>query len=379
MRSLGDSLQSVCAAILVHVYLVISYITWPVYYVLQCPNGRLEAAQRVKIDRRPAGDRQDGVQDESVIYSRVGSNPIHFVTNCHTVDELFAESVRQYASSDCLGHRTVLNSSNSSKVPSQQLTRDVTVKKLSDYKWLTYNQVSRQVERIANVLTRTAREADSDKVLIFSETRYEWMIAAQACFRTGLTLITLYPSLGLEALSMSLAELDGLHVAFVSKDYRAKLEAINKMADGKIKHVVCFDEQHELISRKNNAINGSFHSFANWLDLGDDGGATEAVSVPTRSPSDVAVIIYTSGSTGKPKGVQLSHRNMVAVAKNLLFMGKYMGGPAHKYLAYLPLSHVGELSFEMIMIALGIPIGYGTPQTLTSTSPGLEPGHRVGL
>ena len=37
-------------------------------------------------------------------------------------------------------------------------------------------------------------------VALFAETRYEWIIAAQACFREDITLVTLYVTLGDEAI-----------------------------------------------------------------------------------------------------------------------------------------------------------------------------------
>lgn len=38
--------------------------------------------------------------------------------------------------------------------------------------------------------------------------------------------------------------------------------------------------------------------------------------------TDTAIIMYTSGSTGVPKGVILSHGNLIATIKVLLFMMK---------------------------------------------------------
>ena len=44
------------------------------------------------------------------------------------------------------------------------------------------------------------------------------------------------------------------------------------------------------------------------------------------------------------------------------------------YLAYLPLAHIFEITQEIIVLSLGIKVGYSTPATLTDTSPGILPG-----
>ncbi len=59
-------------------------------------------------------------------------------------------------------------------------------------------------------------------------------------------------------------------------------------------------------------------------------------------PSDVADILYTTGTTGKSKGVMLSHRAIVATAKNLI-EGQHF---SHElcFIISGPLNHIGSLS-----------------------------------
>ena len=101
---------------------------------------------------------------------------------------------------------------------------------------------------------------------------------------------------------------------------------------------------------------------------------------PSPHPEDVAVIMYTSGSTGEPKGVMLTHANLVAslmaccaLACNLLGEERHHN---EAYLAYLPLAHIFELTHEIIVLSLGIRVGYSSPMTLTDNSTAILPGHR---
>ena len=64
--------------------------------------------------------------------------------------------------------------------------------------------------------------------------------------------------------------------------------------------------------------------------------------------------MYTSGSTGTPKGVVLTHKNLVATMKSLMFMLNPKEDDV--YIAYLPLAHVLELMSENTMMLFGIKV-----------------------
>ena len=62
--------------------------------------------------------------------------------------------------------------------------------------------------------------------------------------------------------------------------------------------------------------------------------------------TDLAGIFYTGGTTGPAKGVMLSHRNLLANARNNLFLlGQYSDrGAARSYLHVAPMFHLADLS-----------------------------------
>lgn len=53
---------------------------------------------------------------------------------------------------------------------------------LGEYKWLTYNDMEAKVSHFASGLAALGQQPKSN-IAIFCETRAEWMISAQACFR----------------------------------------------------------------------------------------------------------------------------------------------------------------------------------------------------
>ena len=78
----------------------------------------------------------------------------------------------------------------------------------------------------------------------------------------------------------------------------------------------------------------------------------EVESCPPTS-EDTAIVMYTSGSTGTPKGVVLTHKNLIATMKCLMFM---LDPKDDVYIAYLPLAHVLELLSENTMLLFGIKV-----------------------
>jgi long-chain acyl-CoA synthetase len=84
------------------------------------------------------------------------------------------------------------------------------------------------------------------------------------------------------------------------------------------------------------------------------GAERSEIELCNPKPDDVAIVMYTSGSTGTPKGVVLTHKNLVATMKCLMFMIEPKEDDI--YIAYLPLAHVLELMSENTMMLFGIKV-----------------------
>ncbi|CAN6479746.1 unnamed protein product [Victoria cruziana] len=271
---------------------------------------------------------------------------------------LFEQSCQKHANKPFLGTRNVIEKETTTSSDGRTFEK----LKLSDYKWLSFTETFQHASDFASGLINLGHDRN-DRVAIFAETRAEWFISLQGCFRQSITVVTIYASLGEEALVHSLNETE---VSTLICDFKQlkKLAAIRTRLES-VKSLVYLEEDgNELTSDLLEKLSGlKVISFSEVRRLGME-NATDA---RTPQSSDIAVIMYTSGSTGLPKGVMMSHGNIVATAAAVLTIIPGIGDK-DVYLAYLPLAHVLELAAETVMMAAGTKVGYGSALTLTDSS-----------
>lgn len=80
-------------------------------------------------------------------------------------------------------------------------------------------------------------------------------------------------------------------------------------------------------------------------DLADPGRSSAVPDAPRRA-EDVALLVYTSGTTGRPKGVELTHANVMAMARGI--NEAMNSGPDTHSLLILPLFHVNGIVVSVL-------------------------------
>ena len=186
-------------------------------------------------------------------------------------------------------------------------------------------------------------------------------------------MATVYTNLGDEAVAHALNE-TGVEVVVTSHDLLPKFQQMLPKLS-KISQVIVMEDQLHPTVTIGFKPGVKITPFRNVVTEGAGllAASNEFNSVPP-TPESTAIVMYTSGSTGTPKGVILSHKNLVATMKSLMFMVEPK--PDDIYLAYLPLAHVLELLSENTMMLFGIKVGYSNPNTMTDMSTKVRKGFK---
>ncbi|MED6138343.1 Long chain acyl-CoA synthetase 9, chloroplastic [Stylosanthes scabra] len=278
-----------------------------------------------------------------------------------TLPELLEHSCKNHGDQIFLGSRELISRENVVAPDGRSFEK----LHLGGYKWLTFRDAFEAVVRFSNGLAELGHSRH-ERAAILADTRAEWLLALQGCFRRNVTVVTIYASLGEEALCHSLNETEVTTLICGSKELKTLAKVHGQLEW--VKRVICLDE--DIPSDTSSALHGwRVLSFAEVKALG--GRVMVEADLPL--PADVAVIMYTSGSTGMPKGVMMTHANMVATISAVMGIIPKVG-KNDIYLAYLPMAHVLELVAEHIIVAVGGAIGYGSPLTLTDTSNKIKKG-----
>uniref|UniRef100_A0A7N0TBT4 AMP-dependent synthetase/ligase domain-containing protein n=1 Tax=Kalanchoe fedtschenkoi TaxID=63787 RepID=A0A7N0TBT4_KALFE len=280
-----------------------------------------------------------------------------------TMANLFGQSCKKYSSNKFLGTRKII----SREFLAGSDGREFEKLHLGEYEWETWQTLERACN-FASGLVRFGHQSDS-RVAIFSDTRAEWLIAFQGCFRQNLTVVTIYASLGDDALVHSLNETEVSTLVCESKQLK-KLASISSSLKT-IRHVIYFEDHGVTIGPSVLDDVGAWKvsSFSEIQKLGREN------PVPPSLPSiaDAALIMYTIGSTGLPKGVIMPHESVIFTYYGADTKSQYQLC-IHGVFASCSLAHVYELESETVMMTAGCAIGYSSPLTLTDTSSKIKKG-----
>ncbi|XP_039621738.1 long-chain-fatty-acid--CoA ligase 4-like isoform X1 [Polypterus senegalus] len=344
--------------LLIWLYTIFTFIPW---YFLTDAQMKRTMAKRIKA--KSTSGKQSGPYRSVDRFDCLSTMDFPGVD---TLDKLFDHAVKNFSKAECLGTREVLSEENEIQPTGKVFKKLI----LGNYKWITYEEIDVQVNHLGSGLAALGQEP-KNTIAIFCETRAEWMIAANACFRYNFPLVTFYATLGEDAVVYGLNQCDATHLITSVELLETKLKGILSQLHN-LKHVIYVDKKNIQTADYPKEI--QIHSLESVQEMG---AKPEHLSVPPSRPSssDLAVIMYTSGSTGIPKGVMIDHSNLIAGMSGQCERIPGLG-PKDTYIGYLPLAHVLEMTAEISCVTYGCRIGYSSPQTLSDQSTKIKKGSK---
>jgi len=283
---------------------------------------------------------------------------------CETMANAWSWCLSRYSSRKLLGTREILGEEDEIQTSGKMFKK----LDLGEYRWMSYEEVDQLADNAGRGL-RVLGLSPGDKVALYAETRSEWFVTAQACFKQNFPVVTLYTNLGEDAVTHGVNETE-VSTIVTSHDLLPKFKEILKNAPS-VKQIIFMDNPIKRTNITGFRDDVRLVSFWDLISLGkktanNNMADVEAEPVPPTA-SSTAIIMYTSGSTGLPKGVMLTHSNVVSTLNSFLYLLPETRDD-DVYIGYLPLAHVLELVAESMMVVFGIRIGYSNPNTLTDKS-----------
>jgi long-chain acyl-CoA synthetase len=207
-----------------------------------------------------------------------------------------AEVIDKYRALNTLGVREILSMSDEVQPNGKSFKKY----DLGEYKWMTYAQVFERINNFSNGLLSIGLKSNQN-IVLFAETRPEWIMSAFSCFRIKVPVVTLYATLGVDALAYGINQTNSEYV-FTSTEQLPKLGKILQKIPN-LTTVIVFDDkftQSNLTDFKNKCANTIRVFTMNEIEA--MGKSTSKIDNYERATKDdLAIIMYTSGSTGNFK------------------------------------------------------------------------------
>lgn len=173
-----------------------------------------------------------------------------------------------------------------------------------------------------------------DKVAIYSNNCFEWVVADLAALSVGAVTVPVYATNSAEETHYVLNDSDS-KICFTGSEHHLNNVLKIRKSLPRLRDIILFDgtpDRKEALSLSDAVDIGMRYSNKALYDK----------RISSIKPEDTATIIYTSGTTGDPRGVMLTHENFIANIEQIHDVLGEVIREGDIFLSILPLSHAFE-------------------------------------
>ena len=221
---------------------------------------------------------------------------------------------------------------------------DPLTNKIKSWKW---SETKDLVLKIHSYL-ENKNLSNSERILLVSENRPEWMAADIAIMSSNLIAVPNYITYTSRDFEHILNDSKPKGLIVSNKDLLNTIITAAKKIQYEIEFIVCFD-----LFENTKLGNLSFLE-----DLKIDDNFKKLKKIEGIKRSDPACIIYTSGTQGLPKGVILSHGGILSNCEGAFELLQSLKAPDLTFLTWLPLSHSYEHVVQFVQIMMEAKVFY---------------------
>lgn len=222
---------------------------------------------------------------------------------------------------------------NAEKFP---LKSAIGFKKKEKWTEISWTAFRRLVFKTANAL-REAGISEHDKVAIYSDNSAEWIVFDLAILSLGAITVPVYSTNNEEQAEYILNESECKMILVGNQEqYDAAFSILNKH------HIL----QKVIVAKKSIWVKKENSQYLEDFIK----KAVEEFNIVAKEDTELATIIYTSGTTGVPKGVMLTHGNFHKSVEAHFEFFKFNNFENEKSLAFLPLTHVFERCWTLLVL-----------------------------